>query len=580
MASPPSAAKPEIPQWEIDEGIPRISDPFIQKYLSGRSALIDQELSRRSDYSFRQSLTPLAREACRIVSRIRNEEHQTVWSDRTVSADPSQSAGTMFVLGREKAQKTKTWQIIRKMPKGAILHCHADAMVDMDWLVSEMLNTDGMGMTSDQALTSEEARTVANISFRFQKNLAGQGASIWSDEYINGRTVSAKAAAESYPNGGITGFQAWLLSRLTINPSAAMNSHHGLNDIWRQFVGCFAITESILFYEPIFRASLRHLLPQLANDGISWVEFRLAFGFKYYKEASETPSDGYGDFFDAFDEELEKFRANQDGRAFWGCRFIWTAVRSADRKTIIDNMKDCIKIKIEFPDLIAGYDFVGQEDLGRPLTDLTPELFWFKKRCAEEGVEIPFFFHAGETLGDGDEADQNLYDAILLGTRRIGHAFSLFKHPLLIDMVKQKRIMVESCPISNEVLRLTSSIKSHPLPALLAEGVSAALSNDDPTILGHGSNGLTPDFWQALQGWDNLGLQGLASLAENSVRFAAFDPDQKSQEWIKDIKDGVYGQGVRASRMRQWTEDWNKFCEWVVEEYAIDYGGGDDDEDF
>lgn len=37
------------------------------------------------------------------------------------------------------------------------------------------------------------------------------------------------------------------------------------------------------------------------------------------------------------------------------------------------------------------------------------------------GLDIPFLFHAGETLGDGSPEDQNLYDAILLGTKRIGH---------------------------------------------------------------------------------------------------------------------------------------------------------------
>lgn len=40
-----------------------------------------------------------------------------------------------------------------------------------------------------------------------------------------------------------------------------------------------------------------------------------------------------------------------------------------------------------------------------------------------EGVDIPFIFHAGETLGDGTAADMNVYDAILLGTKRIGHGF-------------------------------------------------------------------------------------------------------------------------------------------------------------
>ena len=572
------------PQWEIDEGVPQLADPFIQKYLSGRAALIDQELSRRSDYSFGQSLTPLAREACRIVSRIRDEEQRTIWSessaDSMVHTEKSVSfPGMLFTLARDKATGTKTWQIIKKMPKGALLHCHADAMVDMEYLISEMLATEGMGISSEEPLATEDARRNASVGFHFRNMLSSQGKTIWSNEYLTGEVVPVKEAAQSFPDYGTTGFKAWLVSRMTIDQSQTLRQHYGVDDIWRHFASCFAVIQSVLFYEPIFRAALRHLFTQVVDDGISWVEFRLAFGFKYFKEGSETPSDGYGDFFEAFHEEVGKFKASSKGRSFWGCRFIWTTLRLFDKRTIIENMKECIEMKLDFPDLISGFDLVGQEDLGRSLADLTPELFWFKKRCAEEGVDIPFYFHAGETLGDGNEPDQNLYDAILLGTRRIGHAFSLFKHPLLIDMVKQKRILIESCPISNEVLRLTNSIKSHPLPALLARGVSASLSNDDPAILGHGSNGLTPDFWQALQGSDNLGLQGLASLAENSVRYAAFVPDQDAKEWTKEIKDGIYGQGIRAEKIRQWTEEWNKFCEWIVQEYALDYGGSSEEED-
>jgi adenosine deaminase CECR1 len=49
-------------------------------------------------------------------------------------------------------------------------------------------------------------------------------------------------------------------------------------------------------------------------------------------------------------------------------------------------------------------------------------LLRFKERVKSLGLDIPFIFHAGETLGDGSKADMNLYDAILLGTKRIGHA--------------------------------------------------------------------------------------------------------------------------------------------------------------
>lgn len=271
--------------------------------------------------------------------------------------------------------------------------------------------------------------------------------------------------------------------------------------------------------------------------------------------------------FQVMEEELALFKSDPAHAAFWGFRTIWTTIRHLPVRDIIESMDNCITTKISWPHLIAGYDLVGQEDLGRPLRDLLPELFWFRKQCAQEGVNLPFFFHAGETLGDGDETDQNLYDAILLGTRRIGHGFSLYKHPLLIDMVKEKRILVESCPISNEVLRLCGSIMSHPLPALLSRGVSCALCNDDPAMLGQDTAGMSHDYWQALQGWENVGLLGLGSMAENSVRWSAFE-DETPAEWTEGIKQASLGSGVKAQRLKLWETEWEKFCLWVVDEYG------------
>jgi adenosine deaminase CECR1 len=80
---------------------------------------------------------------------------------------------------------------------------------------------------------------------------------------------------------------------------------------------------------------------------------------------------------------------------------------------------------------------------------------------------------------------------------------------------------------------------------------------------------MTHDFWQALQGWDNLGLAGLGSLAENSVRWAAFE-DQSSSAWVHDIKEATLGGGVRAKRMKEWSVGWEQFCLWIVSEFGDD----------
>jgi adenosine deaminase CECR1 len=80
---------------------------------------------------------------------------------------------------------------------------------------------------------------------------------------------------------------------------------------------------------------------------------------------------------------------------------------------------------------------------------------------------------------------------------------------------------------------------------------------------------MTHDFWQALQGWDNLGLAGLGSLAENSVRWAAFE-DQDATAWVQGIKDASLGNGIRAERMKQWSIEWEQFCLWIVTGFGED----------
>lgn len=276
--------------------------------------------------------------------------------------------------------------------------------------------------------------------------------------------------------------------------------------------------------------------------------------------------------YSVIDEELRRFKSDPANASFWGLRFIWTSPRALPTRDLIQDMDSCITTKLAFPHLIAGYDVCGREDRGRPLRDLLPELFWFRKQCAQEGVEIPFFFHAGETTESGPgTADANLYDALLLGTRRLGHAFSLYRHPLLVDMAKEKRVLVECCPVSNEVLRLSGPIAAHPVPALLARGVPVALGNDCPGMLGQGGASTSHDFWQALQGWGDLGLEGLGALAENSVRWAAFE-DETAAQWSARVREASLGDGVKARRLKEWATEWEKFCLWVVMEFGEKYG--------
>ncbi|CZR59034.1 related to cecr1 protein [Phialocephala subalpina] len=552
---------------------PNRESPSVQNFFKKRSALISKENEQRSDHEFRQSLSPIAQQADAIVAKIRLTEHQTIWSSSTSTSssnDPSLQSeelypGMIFNSAKNHMDKTKLWKIVSRMPKGALLHCHLGAMVDLEWVFNEAINTPGMVIWAPAALDSEQVREKGTLKIEFSSKSNVGAKSIWSLDYEPESRIPLKEAVDAFP-GSRRAFLDWIKERCSITQSEAVQHHLGVDDIWKKLQAAFVLISPIVFYEPITRKFLRQFWKTCNEDGVKWVEFRgmtRTFRLEGQDELTENRLTLTG----VMHEEIEKFKASPEGKGFWGCRLIWDCLRSFNTEDLVTDMKIAIQAKKLYPTLISGYDLVGPEDLGRPLHDLTPELIWFQETCLKEGVNIPFFFHAGECLGHGDSTDQNLYDAILFGTRRIGHGFSLYKHPLLIDMVKEKQIMIESCPISNEVLRYSASILSHPLPALLARGVKAALSNDDPALMGQGTSGMSHDFWQALQGWENLGLAGLGSLAQNSIRWSAFE-DQSQEQWDQDISTALAGSSIRAEHIQEWNNEFEKFCEWIVAEFS------------
>ena len=576
-----------ILDYELEEGIPQPEDPFIQKYMNGRKALIEQEKKQRHDHLFKQTVSPLAKQTAKIMSSIRRKELRSVWTSQFEEALADKNGGNlypgmMFTLARERMETTELWKIIERMPKGALLHAHLDAMVDVDWLIDQTLNEKGICIQASEPLNDKSKRNQSPIKIRYHPedsiSQLKKSNSIWSSTYEPDTPIPVREAQRSYPDHDQT-FKKWLSSRCIISPEESLAHHQGLNAIWRKFQSCFLNIDQMLFCEPIFRKALKRLLSQLAADGITYVDFRLAFRFEWRAQGQTEPAKDNADcFFKAFGEVIDEFKQSPEGAKFRSARMIWTNIRLQDNRLQAENIKHCIRMKQKYPHLISGFDFVGQEDPGRTLADLTPLVFWFRKKCMEAGVEIPFFFHAGECLGDGDGTDNNLFDAILLGTRRIGHGYSLYKHPLLIDMVKDKKILVESCPISNEVLRLSSSILSHSLPALLSRGVACSLNNDDPAILGHGKNGLSHDYWQSFMAWENLGLEGLATMAENSIKWCAVE-DQKSAEWTKGVTDGYMGKTLKAKMLKEWRTEFEKWCQWVIMEWPDEADESEEEEE-
>ncbi|CAB0039592.1 unnamed protein product [Trichogramma brassicae] len=169
---------------------------------------------------------------------------------------------------------------------------------------------------------------------------------------------------------------------------------------------------------------------------------------------------------------------------------------------------DFVGLKLIYaPSFVVGFDLVSQEDIGLPLVEVADQLL-------DLNDELPFFFHAGETNWYGSSSDENLLDAVLLNTRRIGHGYALVKHPELLEMVRRRNIAIELCPVSNQVLALVRDQRNHPATTIPASGLLA----DSVTIFTRAFLGIMSR---------RADLKVFKKLVYNSIQYSAMSKEDK-----------------------------------------------------
>lgn len=124
-------------------------------------------------------------------------------------------------------------------------------------------------------------------------------------------------------------------------------------------------------------------------------------------------------------------------------------------------------------DHFVAVDLAGDE-IGYPAR-LFVEHF---RRVRDAGLHLTI--HAGES--DGPES---IRDAVeLLGAERIGHAVRAFEDPDVVEMMRTRRIGIESNLTSNVQTSTVESFTAHPLRRFLEADLLATINTDDPGISG------------------------------------------------------------------------------------------------
>jgi adenosine deaminase CECR1 len=457
------------------------SYPDLASYLEARARLVEREQTRRLSSALVLSAEEEA--ASRRLAALRKAEEQRVGT----YFPPAHS----YLLDRTKRliEASPLLEVMRRLPKGGILHVHGSAGGDFRWLVSQATERPDCYM-----FTGEQGPIVRGALRFFATPPEGP----W-------RQVKALRSEAPDPQA----FDEQLYRSVTLG-----EEEREAPDIWAEFTDCFARLWGLFADASVRSGHWRRMLNGLIDENVQYVEFRGWPG-----------------------EEAVLQEARRRDPHF-AVKFIPAGGRSSDRERMREMLERALAERERDPRRAVGFDLIQEEDRTHGTLFFAEEILAARREAERRGLSLPLFLHSGETSRAQSE---NLYDALLLGASRIGHGLALVRHPLLMEMARDRGIAIEVCPISNQLLGYVADLRAHPAVAYINAGIPVVLSPDDPGMMRHT---LSHDFYAAFLAWD-LDLRELKQLAMNSLLHSAMAPEEKRHA------------------LEVWRERWAEFVRWL-----------------
>lgn len=405
-----------------------------------------------------------------------------------------------FYSARKEIASTPIFKALHAMPKGGLLHSH-DLAFGSAWLLVDM----AISMPDCYVYWGEENERFLKGQLGFYKVGEAPGGFMQTSEL---NTLSLRFREELYD----------LLSFDIQDVSQS-------KDIWVPFEQQFQKRLGFMHYQPAMVPYFVAAFDSLVQSGVQHLELRSILSDALYD--LEHPKDYY-----PIDSMVAGYKQalaiTQKKYPHFTLKLIHTGFRFLPAKLVQADFAKGFALKQRHPNMVVGYDLVGQEDNGLP-TLKHLDCCWLKRDSLEEayGVKLPLYLHDGESNWPGND---NLLDAVLLDVKRIGHGLNLFRYPQVEAKVKSQGICIEISPISNQILGYTPDIRNHPAAGYFRRGVPISLNNDDPSIFAY--YGITYDFWVAAVAW-GFDLGEIKRLARNSLEYSALEGDEKRQAIAK-----------------------------------------------
>ncbi|KAI4545919.1 hypothetical protein MG293_002474 [Ovis ammon polii] len=418
-----------------------------------------------------------------------------------------------FFQAKSLIEKSKVFNILKKMPKGAALHVHDFSITSPDWLVKNATYRPHCYFCFTRRGT---------LQFRFAHPAPPTPKPAECPQWV---------LLEKFRKGlhNVSDFDNSLLRNFTLMTENPHVTYADQDAIWAKFKTIFFVLRGLVSYAPVFRDYLSQGLEEFYQDNVLYLEIRASL-YPVYELNGTVYSQEW--LVRTYEEVAHNFAKAHPG--FIGIKLIFSDNRTKNESLIKKSIQTAMGLRVKFPGIVAGFDLSirGSGHLRGPRSQGQSQDFTARLK--------PGISQRLQNL-EGTPVDRNLLDAVILNSTRIGHGFALSKHPAVLAEAWKKDIPIEVCPISNQVLKLVSDLRNHPAAVMMAAGYPMVISSDDPSAFG--ARGLSYDFYEAFMGIGGMSadLRTLKQLAINSIRYSTLSETMKK------------------SAMETWEERWQKF---------------------
>jgi adenosine deaminase/aminodeoxyfutalosine deaminase len=278
-----------------------------------------------------------------------------------------------------------------------------------------------------------------------------------------------------------------------------------------EFINAFRAVTRQLIHPDDYELAAWRMMQHLAEQGVVHAEVFISVGV-IYMWRNHAPA-----CFEPIFEGLERARVRAQRELGLSIYWIFDAVRHFTIPEAERVFAKAIELHAEFPSIIA-IGLGGDERLcgSEPFREMYA-------RAREAGLHLTN--HAGETTGP-----QAIWEALSIGSERLGHALSAIDDPKLIQEIKARNTGLELNPTSNVRTGVCPSFAAHPLRRYFDEGLVVTLNSDDPAFFG---SDLVNEYLLANteQGFSRAELRNLAA---NSIS-ASFLPDVTKHSLLAQI---------------------------------------------